>query len=163
DEFISRVSHDLRTPLAAIKAAIGVVLANEPPNTAESLRRMFRNIDRATDQMNSMIANLAESVRLKNGPEALHCDVIDLAEIAGPGSPGAPPSGSCAASRPWRAAPVRLGSAYPSPGRSPSCTADGCGSTQRTAGHRCFASRFPCSMQLHRGRGLSPGTRTETD
>jgi len=82
DEFISRVSHDLRTPLAAIKAAIGVVLANEPPNTAESLRRMFRNIDRATDQMNSMIANLAESVRLKNGPEALHCDVIDLAEIA---------------------------------------------------------------------------------
>ena len=32
DEFFSSVSHDLRTPVAAIKAAIGVVLANEPPN-----------------------------------------------------------------------------------------------------------------------------------
>lgn len=82
DEFISRVSHDLRTPLAAIKAAIGVVLANEPPETAESLRRMFRNIDRATDQMNSMIANLAESVRLKEGSDALRRDLIDLAEVA---------------------------------------------------------------------------------
>jgi two-component system, OmpR family, sensor histidine kinase KdpD len=81
EEFISRVSHDLRTPLAAIKAAIGVVLANEPPNTAESLRRMFRNIDRATDQMNSMIANLAETARLKSGSDALHCDVIDLVEV----------------------------------------------------------------------------------
>ena len=30
--FSSSVSHDLRTPVAAIKAAIGVVLANEPPN-----------------------------------------------------------------------------------------------------------------------------------
>jgi two-component system sensor histidine kinase KdpD len=32
--------------------------------------------------MNSMIANLAETARLKNGVEALHRDVIDLAEIA---------------------------------------------------------------------------------
>ena len=30
DEFFSSVSHDLRTPVAAIKAAIGVVLANVP-------------------------------------------------------------------------------------------------------------------------------------
>src|SRR4029077_21164601 len=30
DEFFSSVSHDLRTPVAAIKAAIGVVLAHMP-------------------------------------------------------------------------------------------------------------------------------------
>ena len=34
DEFFSSVSHDLRTPVAAIKAAISVVLANEPPHDA---------------------------------------------------------------------------------------------------------------------------------
>jgi len=82
DEFIYRVSHDLRTPLAAIKTAIGVVLANEPTGTTEPLSRMFRNIDRAADQMNNMIANLAETIRLREGPQALHCEITDLNDVA---------------------------------------------------------------------------------
>jgi signal transduction histidine kinase len=81
EEFISRISHDLRTPLAAIKAAIGVVLANEPPGTAEPLRRMFRNIDRAADQMNSMISNITESARLHQGAAAMRIDHTDLSEL----------------------------------------------------------------------------------
>jgi K+-sensing histidine kinase KdpD len=81
EEFISRISHDLRTPLAAIKAAIGVVLANEPPGTTEPLSRMFRNIDRATDQLNSMIANIAESARLARGASAMRCDLLDLRDV----------------------------------------------------------------------------------
>jgi len=80
-EFISRVSHDLRTPLAAIKASIGVVLANEPAGTPEPLSRMFRNIDRAADQLNAMIANLSESMRLRMGPEALNCQITELNEL----------------------------------------------------------------------------------
>src|SRR5262249_25754016 len=80
-EFISHVSHDLRTPLAAIKASIGVVLANEPPGTPEPLSRMFRNIDRAADQLNAMIANLSESVRLRGGRDALRCELTELNEL----------------------------------------------------------------------------------
>ena len=38
DEFFSSVSHDLRTPVAAIKAAIGVVLANMPPQMPAPFR-----------------------------------------------------------------------------------------------------------------------------
>ncbi len=92
-DFISRASHDLRTPLAAIKAAIGVVLANEPPGTTEPLSRMFGNIDRAADQMNSMIANLVEMSRLRAGPSALQPTLTDLnsltfriAKLAEPGA-----------------------------------------------------------------------------
>jgi K+-sensing histidine kinase KdpD len=41
DEFFSSVSHDLRTPVAAIKAAIGVVLANLPPDMLRPLQRLL--------------------------------------------------------------------------------------------------------------------------
>jgi phosphoserine phosphatase RsbU/P len=51
DEFFSSVSHDLRTPVAAIKAAIGVVLANEPRNMPAPLHRLLGNIDLAADEL----------------------------------------------------------------------------------------------------------------
>ncbi len=82
DEFFTNVSHDLRTPLAAIKASIGVVLANEPSGIAEPLRRMFSNIDRAADEMSRLVDDLLELTRLRAGRVQLHpmlCDVRDVA------------------------------------------------------------------------------------
>jgi len=81
-EFISRISHDLRTPLTAIKASIGVVLANEPPETSEPLRRMFKNIDFAADQMSDMIGNLAELARFQANLAQLRLGECDLRELA---------------------------------------------------------------------------------
>jgi signal transduction histidine kinase len=81
-EFISRISHDLRTPLTAIKASIGVVLANEPPGTIEPLQRMFKNIDFASDQMSDMIGNLAELARLQSNLAQLRVGECDLRELA---------------------------------------------------------------------------------
>ena len=51
DEFFASVSHDLRTPVAAIKAAIGVVLANEPADMPPTLHRLLGNIDLAADEL----------------------------------------------------------------------------------------------------------------
>ena len=52
DEFFSSVSHDLRTPVAAIKAAIGVVLANMPAKMpAPMLQRLLGNVDLAADEL----------------------------------------------------------------------------------------------------------------
>jgi signal transduction histidine kinase len=81
EEFVSRISHDLRTPLTAIKASIGVILANEPPGTPEPLHRMFRNIDLASDQMVEMVANLAELARIEAGFTQLRETECDLREI----------------------------------------------------------------------------------
>jgi PAS domain S-box-containing protein len=67
DEFLANVSHDLRTPLAGIKASIGVVLANEPPSTPGPLHRMFVNIDLAADRMSSLVADLLELARFQAG------------------------------------------------------------------------------------------------
>jgi PAS domain S-box-containing protein len=78
DEFISSISHDLRTPLAAIKASVGVVLANEPPGTSEPLRRMLVNIDAAADDLSEMVANLLELARLQAHRGEPHRDWLDL-------------------------------------------------------------------------------------
>ncbi|HZT06285.1 MAG TPA: HAMP domain-containing sensor histidine kinase [Chloroflexota bacterium] len=82
EEFISRIAHDLRTPLAAIKAAIGVVIANEPPGTTDPIRRMLHNIDHAADQMNSLIANASELSRLTTGRDEIHLGPTNLGDVA---------------------------------------------------------------------------------
>jgi protein-histidine pros-kinase len=82
DEFMANVSHDLKTPLAAIKASIGVVLANEPPGTPEPLHRMFVNIDLAADRMHNLVADLLEMARLQIGRTELHLSPCDLRLLA---------------------------------------------------------------------------------
>ncbi len=78
DEFFANISHDLRTPLTAIKAAVGVVLANELPNTPEPLHRMLLHIDGATDRMTGLVDNLLELTRLQAGRVQLSPERCDL-------------------------------------------------------------------------------------
>jgi protein-histidine pros-kinase len=82
DEFLGNVSHDLRTPLAAIKASIGVVLANEPSGTPEPLHRMFANIDLAADRMAKLVADLLDLTRLQAGRTQLRLNRCDLRALA---------------------------------------------------------------------------------
>jgi signal transduction histidine kinase len=78
DEFFASVSHDLRTPVAAIKAAIGVVLANEPPDLAPALHRLLGNIDLAADELAQLIEDLLEIARLQAGRVELWRTRVDL-------------------------------------------------------------------------------------
>lgn len=82
EEFFANASHDLRTPLMAIKAAIGVVIANEPPGTPPPLRRMFGNIDRAADEMARLVEDLLELARLRAGRAQIAPLLRDLREVA---------------------------------------------------------------------------------
>ncbi len=82
NEFLSNVSHDLRTPLAAIKASIGVVLANEPAGMPEPLHRMLVNVDLAADRMSSLVSDLLELARLQAGHIQLQMAPCDLRALA---------------------------------------------------------------------------------
>jgi PAS domain S-box-containing protein len=82
NEFLANVSHDLRTPLAGIKASIGVVLANEPAHTSEPLHRMFVNIDLAADRMSTLVADLLELARFQAGRVGLQRRATDLRVLA---------------------------------------------------------------------------------
>src|SRR5579864_8622852 len=81
DEFFSSVSHDLRTPVAAIKAAIGVVLANEPENMPPPLHRLLGNIDLAADELTKLIEDLLEMARLQSGRVELWRSALDLRDV----------------------------------------------------------------------------------
>ncbi|HEY1292409.1 MAG TPA: ATP-binding protein [Chloroflexota bacterium] len=81
DEFFSSVSHDLRTPVAAIKAAIGVILANEPASMPAPLHRLLGNIDLAADELTRLIEDLLEIARLQAGRVTLWRSSIDLREV----------------------------------------------------------------------------------
>ncbi|MBI3972075.1 MAG: PAS domain S-box protein [Chloroflexi bacterium] len=67
DEFFANISHDLRTPVAAIKASVGVVLANEPADLPAPLHRLLVNVDQAADRMARLVADLIELTRLHAG------------------------------------------------------------------------------------------------
>lgn len=82
NEFLANVSHDLRTPLAAIKASIGVVLASEPPGTPEPLHRLFVNIDLAAERLTRLVVDLLELTRLQAGRAQLRLDHSDLVALA---------------------------------------------------------------------------------
>ena len=81
DEFFSSVSHDLRTPVAAIKAAIGVVLAGLPPDFPAPLQRLLGNVDLAADELTGLIEDLLEMARLQSGRVELWRASVDLRDV----------------------------------------------------------------------------------
>lgn len=82
NDLFADLAHDLRTPLAAIKASIGVVLANEPEDTPEPLHRLLSNIDVATDRLTALVPNLIELARLQAGREPIRGIATDLRTVA---------------------------------------------------------------------------------
>jgi PAS domain S-box-containing protein len=82
DEFFANVSHDLRTPLAAIVASIGVLLANEPADMPPSLHQMLMNSEQAAERMAELVDNLLDLSRMQAGRIQLrrvHCDLREPA------------------------------------------------------------------------------------
>ncbi len=86
DEFLSSVSHDLRTPLTTIKGlaqlAARWVRRIETPDTARVLETMG-SIDTSVTKMTALIDELLDVVRLQMGrPLELHLTPTDLVALA---------------------------------------------------------------------------------
>jgi signal transduction histidine kinase len=82
NEFFANISHDLRTPLFAIKISVGVLLANEPADLPEPLHRLLANIDTASDQLARLVDDLLELTRLQAGRLQLQRERCDLRALA---------------------------------------------------------------------------------
>jgi PAS domain S-box-containing protein len=82
DEFFSHISHDLRTPITAIKASLGAVLVHAPPALPAPLRELLINADDAADRMARLVNDLLELTRLRAGRVQLRRAAVDLRQVA---------------------------------------------------------------------------------
>jgi two-component system, OmpR family, sensor histidine kinase KdpD len=77
---LNSISHELRTPIAAIKgAASGLSSAPSEPDRAA----LLHDIQSATDRLNRLVENLLDMSRLESGRLQIKRDWCDIGEIIG--------------------------------------------------------------------------------
>jgi two-component system, OmpR family, sensor histidine kinase KdpD len=73
---LAAVSHDLRTPLASIKASVTSLLQPDVTLDAGSTGELLDTIDEETDRLTKLVGNLLDMSRLQTGSfELVWCDV----------------------------------------------------------------------------------------
>ena len=64
---LAAVSHDLRTPLASIKASVTSLLQRDVEWTGEATTEFLETIDEESDRLNALVGNLLDMSRLQTG------------------------------------------------------------------------------------------------
>src|SRR5205807_1195990 len=77
---LSSVSHDLRTPLTAIKTAAANLISPEVRWSDAARREFLEAIDREADRLSRLVANLLDLSRIEAGALRLELDWNDLEE-----------------------------------------------------------------------------------
>jgi two-component system, OmpR family, sensor histidine kinase KdpD len=89
---LAAVSHDLRTPLASIKAAASSLRSTDVEWTAEDEAALLATIEESADRLDALVANLLDMSRLQTGNVEPHLRPVDLDEIVPTALSGLPPS-----------------------------------------------------------------------
>jgi two-component system sensor histidine kinase KdpD len=78
---LSAVSHDLRTPLAGIKASVTSLLQEDVDWTPEAQREFLATIDEETDRLDALVGNLLDMSRLQAGALEITATPVGLEEV----------------------------------------------------------------------------------
>ncbi len=85
---IAGVGHDLRTPLAGIKAAVTSLRAEDVDWSAEERDELLAAVESSADRLDALVANLLASSRLDAGALSVDLAPVDVEEIIGRGIAG---------------------------------------------------------------------------
>jgi len=83
DEFLGIASHELRNPLAGLKAAVQLLVRSRARGHAEPERldRFLGEISRAADRLADLLEDLLDVSRLRTGRFQIRPELTDLAEL----------------------------------------------------------------------------------
>src|SRR5512133_1405765 len=78
---LNAVSHDLRTPLASAKAAVGTLRMSDLPLNEDDRAELLATIEESLDRLSGLVENLLDMSRLQAGALALAIQPIDVADV----------------------------------------------------------------------------------
>lgn len=81
---LDAVSHDLRTPLASIRAAAGTLIDPDVPLSAESSRATALSIDLEAERLDRLVREVLDLSRIEAGVLRPELEALDLPDIVEP-------------------------------------------------------------------------------
>ena len=155
---LAAVGHDLRTPLAGIKASVSTLRQTDVQWSEEQRRELLAAIEESADRLDAIVENLLDASRLEAGalsvqPEPVALDeVIAAALLSVPGARDASASTSPRTCRSCRRIPGCSNACSPTSSRTPSVTAvDGPVEVVARAGESPHASRSSTTARACQG------------
>jgi len=83
DELVSVASHELRTPMTAIKSYLWMALNKEAPNLTTNMRRYLERAFISSERMIELVNDMLSASRLEGGRIELDLQAYDLVPIIG--------------------------------------------------------------------------------
>ena len=80
-EFLGIVSHELKTPLTAIKGSAATVLGSRRPLDVDEMLEFFQIIDEQADRLRDLVDNLLDMTRIEAGSLSVSAEPMDLREV----------------------------------------------------------------------------------
>jgi PAS domain S-box-containing protein len=77
-DFLGMVSHELKTPLTAIKGAAAMVLGSEHPISSEDTRDLFQIINEQADKLRDLVDSLLDITRIEANSFNITTEPTDL-------------------------------------------------------------------------------------
>lgn len=81
NEFMANVTHELRTPMHAIKLAIGAILEGTAGQTTNEQQKMLNLAGRNLDRLSRLIDDLLDFSKIESGAMEIHPHAVDLTPL----------------------------------------------------------------------------------
>lgn len=78
---LAAVSHDLRTPLAGIKAAVSSLRQTDVRFSPDDEAELLESIEESADRLTTLIGNLLDMSRLQTGTITPHADELSIEDV----------------------------------------------------------------------------------